>query len=75
MFISHHFCSRNLSIIAADNAWGGFSLGRGVMECRKEAARMMVRNGAALMREGGRNEGGKKTEGGGGLIAAKVQKN
>jgi hypothetical protein len=45
------------------------------MECRKEVARMMVRNGVVLMREGGRNEGGKKTEGGGGLIAANVQKN
>jgi hypothetical protein len=33
---------------------------------------MMVRNGAVLMREGGRNEGGKRIEGGGGLIAAKV---
>ncbi len=75
MFISRHFCSRNLSITVADNAWGGFSLGRGVMECRKEVARMMVRNGVVLMREGGRNEGGKKTEGGGGLIAANVQKN
>ncbi len=72
MFISHHFCSRNLSITVADNAWGGFSLGRGVMECRKEATRMMVRNGAVLMKEGGRNEGGKRTKGGGGLIAAKV---
>jgi hypothetical protein len=42
------------------------------MECRKEVTRMMVRNGAVLMREGGRNEGGKRIEGGGGLIAAKV---
>jgi hypothetical protein len=42
------------------------------MECRKEATRMMVRNGAVLMKEGGRNEGGKRTKGGGGLIAAKV---
>ncbi len=75
MFISRHFCSRNLSITAADNAWGGFSLGRGVMECRKEAARMMVRNGVVLMRGGGRKEGGKRTEGGGELIAAKAQTN
>jgi len=75
LFISHHFCSQNLSIIVADNAWGGFSLGRGVMECKKEVARMMVRVGAVLMREGGRNEGRKRTEGGGGLIAAKVQMN
>jgi hypothetical protein len=47
------------------NAWGGFSLVRGVMECRKEAAQMMVRHGAVLMRGGGRKEGGKRTEGGG----------
>ncbi len=72
MFISCHFCSRNLSITAVDNAWGGFSLGKGVMECRKEAMRMMVSNGAVLMREGGKSEGGKRTEGGGGLIAVKV---
>ncbi len=39
------------------------------MECRKEAARMMVRHGAVLMRGGGRKEGGKRTEGGGELIA------
>jgi len=75
LFISRHFCSWNLSITVADNAWGGFSLGRGVMECKKEAARMMVMNGAVLMKEGGRNEGGKRTEGGGGLIAAEVQMN
>ncbi len=75
MFISRHFCSQNLSITAADNAWGGFSLGRGVMECRKEAVRMMVRHGAVLMRGGGRKEGGKRTEGGGELIVAKVQTN
>jgi len=75
VFISHHFCSRNLSITIADNAWGGFSLGRGVMECRKKAARMMVRDGAVLMRGGGRNEGGKRTKSGGGLIAGKVQMN
>jgi len=67
-FISRHFCSWNLSITAADNAWGGFSLGWGVMECRKEAARMMVRNGAVLMRGGGRNEGGRRTEGCGGVM-------
>jgi hypothetical protein len=42
------------------------------MECRKEAMRMMVSNGAVLMREGGKSEGGKRTEGGGGLIAVKV---
>jgi hypothetical protein len=51
------------------NAWGGFSLVRGVMECRKEAARMMVRHGAVLMTGGGRKEGGKRIEGGGELIA------
>jgi len=68
-FISRHFCSWNLSITAANNAWGGSSLGRGVMECRKEAARMMVRNGAILMRGGGRNEGGKRTKGCGGVMA------
>jgi hypothetical protein len=45
------------------------------MECRKEAARMMVRDGTVLMRGGGRNEGGKRTESGGGLIARKVQTN
>jgi hypothetical protein len=45
------------------------------MECRKEAARMMVRHGAILTRGGGRKEGGKRTEGGGELIAAKVQTN
>jgi hypothetical protein len=33
---------------------GRLSLGTGVMECRKEAARMMVRHGAVLMRGGGR---------------------
>jgi len=75
LFISRHFCSQNLSITAADNAWGGFSLGRGVMECRKEAVRMMMRHGVVLMRGGGRKEGGKRTEGGGELIAAKVQTN
>ncbi len=74
-FISRHFCSWNLSITAANNAWGGFSLGRGVMECRKEAVRMMVRDGTVLMRGGGRNEGGKRTESGGGVIAGKVQTN
>jgi hypothetical protein len=74
-FISRHFCSRNLSITAADNAWGGFSLGWGVMECRKEAARMMVRDGAVLMRGGGRNKNGKRTESGGGVMAGKVQTN
>jgi hypothetical protein len=36
------------------NAWGGFSFGKGVMECRKEAVRMMVRHGTVLMRGGGR---------------------
>jgi hypothetical protein len=35
------------------------------MECKKEATRMMVRDGAVLMRGGGRKEGGKRTEGGG----------
>jgi len=69
-FISHHLCNWNPSITTADNAWGGFSLGRGVMECRKEATRMMVKHGVVLMRGGGRNEGGKRTEGGGELIAA-----
>jgi hypothetical protein len=53
-------CSRNLSITAANIAWGGFSLCWVVMECRKEAAPMMVRDGATLMRGGGRKEGGKK---------------
>jgi len=74
-FISRYFCSRNLSIIAVENAWGGFSLGWGVMECRKEAARMMVRDGVVLMRGGGRNKGRKRTESGGGVIAGKVQTN
>jgi hypothetical protein len=69
-FISRHLCSQNPSITTADNAWGGFSLGRGVMECRKEAARMMVRHGVVLMKGGGRKEGGKRTEGGVELIAA-----
>ncbi len=59
-FISRHFCSWNLSITAANNAWGGFSLGRGVMECKKEVVRMMVRNGAVLMR--GREKGGRQTK-------------
>jgi len=59
-FISHHFYSWNLSITAADNAWGGFSLGRGVMECRKEVARMMMRNGTVLMR--GKEKGGRQTK-------------
>jgi len=31
-----------------------FSFGRGVMECRKEAVRMMVRHGVVLMRGSGR---------------------
>jgi hypothetical protein len=44
---------------------GRLSLVRGVMECKKEAARMMGRHGAVLMRGGGRKEGGKRTEGGG----------
>jgi hypothetical protein len=48
---------------------GGFFLVRGVMECRKEAAQMMVRHGAVLMRGSGRKKGGKRTEGGGELIA------
>jgi hypothetical protein len=74
-FFSRHFCSWNLSITATNNAWGGFSLGRGVMECRKEAARMMVRDGTVLMRGGGRTEGGKRTESGGGVIAREVQTN
>ncbi len=69
MFISRHFCSRNLSIIAPDKCMGGFFLVRGVMECRKEAAQMMVRHGAVLMRGSGRKKGGKRTEGGGELIA------
>jgi len=67
-------CSRKPSITAANNAWGGFSLGRDVMECRKEAAQMMVRHGAVLMRGGGRKEGGKRTKGGGELIAARGSK-
>jgi hypothetical protein len=75
MFLRFAFCL--LAIIFAVgisplllqiNAWGGFYLVRGVMECRKEAARMMVRHGAVLMRGGGRKEGGKRTEGGGELI-------
>jgi hypothetical protein len=45
------------------------------MECRKEAARMMVRDGAVLMRGGGRNKNGKRTESGGGVMAGKVQTN
>ncbi len=50
-FISRHFCNWNGSITTANNAWGGFSLGLCVMECRKEAARMKVRNGVALNEE------------------------
>ncbi len=45
------------------------------MECRKKVARMMVRDGAVLMKGGGRNEGGKRTESGSGLIVGKVQTN
>jgi hypothetical protein len=45
------------------------------MECRKEAARMMVRDGTVLMRGGGRNEGRKRTESGGGVITGEVQTN
>jgi len=56
---------------AADVAWGGFSLCWAVMECRKEAAPMMVRDGAALMRGGGRKEGGKRTGGGAKLQAGR----
>jgi hypothetical protein len=37
---------------------GGLSLGVCDMKDRSEAARMMVRSGAALMRGGGRNDGG-----------------
>ncbi len=70
-FISCHFCNWNLSITVADNAWGGFSLGRGVMECKKEATRMMVKNGAVLMRGGGKNKGGKRIEGCGGVMAGR----
>jgi hypothetical protein len=76
MFLRFVFCLLAVIFVAGIsplllqiNAWGGFSLVRGVMECRKEAARMMVRHGAVLMRGGGRKEGGKRTEGGGELIA------
>jgi len=46
--------ARIFPILLQINAWGGFSFGRGVMECRKEAVRMMVKHGAILMRGGGR---------------------
>jgi hypothetical protein len=75
MFLRFAFClltvifaARISSLLLQINAWGGFSLVRGVMECRKEAARMMVRHGAVLMRGGGRKEGSKRTKGGGELI-------
>jgi len=41
------------------------------MECKKEAAPMMVRDGATLMRGAGRKEGGKRTWGGAKLIAGR----
>jgi hypothetical protein len=44
------------------------------MECRKEAAPMMVRDGAALMRGGGRKEGGKRTGGGAEMIAGRSRR-
>jgi hypothetical protein len=76
MFLRFAFCLLAVIFVAGIsplllqiNAWGGFSLVKGVMECKKEAARMMVRHGAVLMRGGGRKEGGKRTEGGGELIA------
>jgi hypothetical protein len=54
----HYFCCGNLSITAAWNAWGGLSLGVCDMKYRKEAMRMMVRSGSALMRGSARNDGG-----------------
>jgi hypothetical protein len=75
MFLRFAFCllavifaARISPLLLQINAWGGFSLVRGVMECRKEAVRMMVSHGAVLMRGGGRKEGDKRTEGGGELI-------
>jgi hypothetical protein len=44
------------------------------MEYRKEAAPMMVRDGAVLMRGGGRKEGGKRMRGGGELIAVRSRR-
>jgi hypothetical protein len=41
------------------------------MECKKEATRMMVKNGAVLMRGGGKNKGGKRIEGCGGVMAGR----
>jgi hypothetical protein len=43
------------------------------MEYKKEAAPMMVRDGAVLMRGGGKKEGGKRTRGGGELIAVRTR--
>jgi hypothetical protein len=51
LFISRHFCSRNLSITATDVAWGGFLSLWAIMEYREEAAPMMLKDGALLMRE------------------------
>jgi hypothetical protein len=39
---------------------GGFSLDVCDMKDRSEAARMIVRSGAALIRGGGRNDGGQR---------------
>jgi hypothetical protein len=44
------------------------------MECRKEAAPMMVRDGATLMRGAGRREGGKRIGGGAGLMAGRSRR-
>jgi len=41
---------------------GGFSLGVCDMKDRNEATRMMVRNGAALIRGGGSNDWAKRPE-------------
>jgi hypothetical protein len=62
-FISRHFHSQNLSITATDVAWGGFFSLWAIMEYREEASPMMLRDGALLMRGGGRKAGGERTRG------------
>ncbi len=56
---------------ATDVAWGGFLSLWAIMEYREEAALTMLRDGALLMRGGGRKKGGKRTGGRGELIAGR----
>jgi len=48
---------------ATDVAWGGFLSLWAIMEYREEAALMMLRDGALLMRGGGRKKDGARTGG------------